>query len=163
MRNFVPLFSNSPTATRIVATESTKPYRIGVALSGGGARGFAHAGALKALEDAGYRPDVLAGVSAGSVAAVFYGAGVSPEGIVGAFAKSKFTDLCRVRITRRSGLDMSRFRAPVARTIAPFKSIEELPIPTYIGVTDFDSGTAVAFNHESIASNPHQKHPSEDK
>ena len=52
------------------------PYRLGVALSGGGARGFAHVGALKALEEAGMKPDVIAGVSAGAVAAVMYAAGV---------------------------------------------------------------------------------------
>ena len=40
-----------------------KPYRLGVALSGGGARGFAHIGALTAIEEAGLRPDIIAGVS----------------------------------------------------------------------------------------------------
>lgn len=55
------------------------PYRLGVALSGGGARGFAHVGALKALEEAGMKPDVIAGVSAGAVAAVMYAAGVPPR------------------------------------------------------------------------------------
>ena len=37
--------------------------RIGLALSGGGARGFAHLGAIRALEDCGFRPDIVAGVS----------------------------------------------------------------------------------------------------
>ena len=55
------------------------PYRLGVALSGGGARGFAHVGALKALEEVGLKPDVVAGVSAGSVTAVLYSAGVPLE------------------------------------------------------------------------------------
>ncbi len=36
-----------------------RPYRLGVALSGGGARGFAHAGALKAIEEAGLKPDII--------------------------------------------------------------------------------------------------------
>ena len=55
-----------------------RPYRLGVALSGGGARGFAHAGALMAIEEAGLRPDAIAGVSAGSVVAVLYAGGVEP-------------------------------------------------------------------------------------
>lgn len=42
--------------------ESQKTYGLGVALSGGGARGFAHAGALMAIEEAGLKPDVIAGV-----------------------------------------------------------------------------------------------------
>ena len=55
---------------------SPKPYRIGIALSGGGARGFAHVGALKALEENGIRPDIIAGVSAGAIVAALYAAGV---------------------------------------------------------------------------------------
>ena len=47
-----------------------KKYKLGVALSGGGARGFAHVGALMAIEEAGLKPDIIAGVSAGSVVAV---------------------------------------------------------------------------------------------
>ena len=58
------------------------PFRIGLALSGGGARGFAHAGALKALLEVGLKPDIVAGVSAGSVAAVLYTSGMAPEDIV---------------------------------------------------------------------------------
>ena len=57
-------------------TGKTKPYRLGIALSGGGARGFAHAGALMAIEDAGLKPDAVAGVSAGSVIAVLYAGSV---------------------------------------------------------------------------------------
>ena len=56
----------------------SKQFKLGVALSGGGARGFAHAGALMAIEEAGLRPDVVAGVSAGAVIAVLYAGGVSP-------------------------------------------------------------------------------------
>ena len=51
-------------------------YKLGVALSGGGARGFAHVGALMAIEEAGLKPDIIAGVSAGSVVAVLYASGM---------------------------------------------------------------------------------------
>lgn len=134
-----------------MAAESTQQYGLGVALSGGGARGFAHAGALKALEEAGYRPEILAGVSAGSVAAVLYAAGISPEGILEAFAKSKFSDLCRLRLSGHGLLDMSRFRQMIARVIAPIRNLEELEIPTYIGVTDFDHGRTHAFSTGAAA------------
>ncbi|MDE7125532.1 MAG: patatin-like phospholipase family protein, partial [Muribaculaceae bacterium] len=114
-----------------MAEDSTKPFRIGVALSGGGARGLAHAGALKALEEAGYHPDIIAGVSAGSVAAVLYAAGVKPDRILELFARSKFSDLCRLKISGRGILDMTRFRKLITRTIAPVCDIRELRIPTY--------------------------------
>ena len=51
---------------------SRKPYKLGLVLSGGGARGFAHAGALQALEEMGVKPDVIGGVSAGAVVTVMY-------------------------------------------------------------------------------------------
>ncbi len=69
-----------------------RPYRLGVALSGGGARGFAHAGALKAIEEAGLKPDIIAGVSAGSIVAVLYAAGVHPENMLKLFSERAFTD-----------------------------------------------------------------------
>ena len=39
----------------------TRPYRLGICLSGGGARGFAHIGALKAITEVGLQPDIIAG------------------------------------------------------------------------------------------------------
>ncbi len=53
--------------------------RIGVALSGGAARGMAHLGVLKALEDAGITIDLVAGTSAGVLTGVIYCAGYSPD------------------------------------------------------------------------------------
>lgn len=52
--------------------------RIGIALSGGGIRGIAHAGVLKALEENGIQIDIIGGTSAGSLVAVLYAMGYSP-------------------------------------------------------------------------------------
>lgn len=52
--------------------------KIGVALSGGGIRGIAHAGALKALEENGIKIDVIGGTSSGSLVASLYAMGYSP-------------------------------------------------------------------------------------
>lgn len=53
--------------------------KLGVALSGGGARGLAHIGVLRALENANIQPDFLAGTSMGGVIAAGYAAGLSPD------------------------------------------------------------------------------------
>ena len=58
---------------------SEKKYRLGLALSGGGAKGFAHIGAIKAMEEKGLFPDVISGTSAGAVVGAMYSAGISPE------------------------------------------------------------------------------------
>lgn len=52
--------------------------KLGLALSGGGIRGIAHAGALKALEDNGIKVDVIGGTSSGSLIASLYAMGYSP-------------------------------------------------------------------------------------
>ena len=52
--------------------------KLGIALSGGGIRGIAHAGALRALEENGIKPDILSGTSSGSIVATLYAMGYSP-------------------------------------------------------------------------------------
>jgi NTE family protein len=60
---------------------SGKQYKIGLVLSGGGARGFAHLGVIQALNDAGIYPDVISGTSAGALAGVLYADGNTPKEI----------------------------------------------------------------------------------
>lgn len=60
-----------------VATAPERPLRIGLALGGGAARGFAHIGVIKALEARGFTPDLLCGTSAGSVVAALYASGMN--------------------------------------------------------------------------------------
>ena len=73
-------------AAQAAVAQSRKPVanaagdkpRIGVALGGGSARGFAHIGVLKALDQAGLKPEVIVGTSAGSLVGAFYAAGFTP-------------------------------------------------------------------------------------
>ncbi|MCF6097556.1 patatin-like phospholipase family protein [Thermovorax subterraneus] len=57
--------------------EETKKYRFGLVLSGGGFKGAVHLGVLKALQESGIYPEIVAGTSAGSIAAAFYACGVN--------------------------------------------------------------------------------------
>src|SRR5206468_8793845 len=52
-----------------------KPARVALVLGSGGPRGFAHIGVLKALEDAGVKPDLIVGSSVGSIVGVLYAGG----------------------------------------------------------------------------------------
>ncbi|MEY4491586.1 MAG: hypothetical protein RLY41_1392, partial [Pseudomonadota bacterium] len=54
---------------------SKRPPKLGLALGGGAARGFAHVGVIQVLEEAGIKPDLVVGTSAGSVVAAFYASG----------------------------------------------------------------------------------------
>ncbi len=129
--------------------KSQRPYRLGVALSGGGARGFAHAGALKALEEAGLRPDIIAGVSAGSVISVLYASGMHPDDMIRIFEGVKFSDFARIH-GNGSLFQINRFRKFILNHIDRYRRLEELPIPTYIGVTDLDAGTPEEFHSGDI-------------
>lgn len=129
---------------------SRTKYKVGVALSGGGARGFAHVGALKALEDMGIRPDIIAGVSAGSIVAALYSAGLSAEEMLEIFKEAKFTDFAEFKVPRDGFFSLERFEKILEKTI-PYKNIEDLPIPIVIGATDLDKGTKVAFDKGPIA------------
>lgn len=125
-------------------------HRIGVALSGGGARGFAHAGALMALEQAGLRPDIIAGVSAGSVVAAMYAAGIHPRSILDLFQGKRFSDFSELTVPHNGFFSLDRFRKFLAKNI-PVERLEDLEIPTVIGVTNFDSGKAESFRSGIIS------------
>lgn len=56
-----------------------KKHKLGIALGGGGARGFAHLGIMEALYEKGIYPDIISGVSAGSIAGVFLADGKTPQ------------------------------------------------------------------------------------
>ncbi len=88
---------------------SNKKYKIGLALSGGGAKGFAHCGALLALEEFGYKPDVVSGTSAGAIAGSAYCTGVDPFKIAEAFMGRVFRDFVKIRIPKAGIFDHEPF------------------------------------------------------
>lgn len=129
---------------------SRKPYKIGLVLSGGGARGFAHAGALKALEEMGIKPDIMAGVSAGSVVTAMYCSGMKPDEILKAFADAKFTDFAEIGVPKEGFFSMDGFKKFLRKHIS-FKDIKDLPLPAIICATDLDTYSRAAFYEGDIA------------
>lgn len=128
----------------------TLPYKVGLALSGGGARGFAHCGAIKAMLEVGLKPDAVAGVSAGSVVAVMHAAGIPPHDMLEFFAELKFGDLAKWRVPTDGFFSLERFQEFLRRNI-PYERIEQLPIPTTVCATNFETGKKVAFTEGDIA------------
>lgn len=126
-----------------------KPYKVGVAFGGGGARGFAHAGALRAMLEVGIRPDIVAGVSAGAVVAVLYASGKSPAEIVKCFDQKGLTDFAEWGIPRGGFLGMDGFKDFIRRQTG-VERLEDLPMPALIGATDLDSGRPVMFDRGDI-------------
>ena len=125
-------------------------FRTGLVLSGGGARGFAHVGAIKALAEVGIKPDIVAGVSAGSIAAVMYAAGIEPDKMLELFLNARFSDFCELGVPKDGFFTLDRFKAFLLRNI-PYANLEDLPITTVVGATDLDNGRKVAFETGPIA------------
>ncbi|MDR2384044.1 MAG: patatin-like phospholipase family protein [Tannerella sp.] len=130
--------------------ESGKKYKLGLALSGGGARGFAHIGVLQFLEECGLRPDVIVGTSAGALMSVLFADGYSSTEIKTLFTGREFSEFVSLQIPKTGLFDSSRFRQFVKRIVRA-DNIEELLIPTIIMTTDFDHGKAHAFTRGPVA------------
>lgn len=110
---------------------------VGYAFSGGGARGFSHIGVLKAFEQFGIRPDVMAGVSAGSVAAVLYGAGLTPDDMAACFKDlSKMRSFVSFKMPGNSLMKIDKF-GKLIESWLPVRNLEDLEIPTVVCATDF--------------------------
>ena len=75
---------------------------VGLALSGGGARGFAHIGVLKAFEEAGFEPDLIVGSSMGSVIGGLYAAGYSTRELESIARSADWSELFLDRPQRRN-------------------------------------------------------------
>ncbi len=127
-----------------------RKYRLGLALSGGGVRGFAHLGALYAMEELGIKPDIIAGVSAGSVVASLYGAGMAPLDIMKQFYYHKFTDFCKVCLPKEGFFAMDGFRNFMIENLL-VERLEDCPIPTVIGATDIAASEPVQWREGEIA------------
>lgn len=124
--------------------------KAGVAFSGGGARGFSHIGVLMALEKFGIHPAVLAGVSAGSIAATLYGAGLRPLEMRECFAETRdFADFRDWTIPKEGIFKLSKF-ARLLESWLPVSNLEDMPIPTLVCATNLDRGSQVAWGKGEI-------------
>jgi NTE family protein len=120
------------------------PPRIGLALGGGAARGFAHIGVIQVLEEAGIRPDLVVGTSAGSLVAALYATGKSGtelERVARAMDDTSLTDWAFPGRGLIRGEALARF----VRVHTGGRSIEQMTLPLGIVATDLDSGEPMLF------------------
>ncbi|MDR0543013.1 MAG: patatin-like phospholipase family protein [Dysgonamonadaceae bacterium] len=122
-----------------------KKYRLGLALSGGGARGFAHPGALKAIEDFGLKPEIISGTSAGALAGVLYADGYAPEEIIKLFVGKDFREFADIQVPVAAIFGMSGFRRFLKKHLHA-KNFEDLSIPLKVVATNLDEGKSAVFD-----------------
>jgi NTE family protein len=128
---------------------TNKKYKLGLALSGGGARGFAHIGVFKLLEECGLRPDIIAGTSAGALMGALYADGYSPEEITALFTGHEFSEFASMQLPKMGLFDSCKFHKYIRKTVRT-KNLEDLQIPVIVMTTDLDRGKAHAFTKGDI-------------
>lgn len=132
-----------------IGINNRKP-RLGVAFSGGGAKGFTHIGAMMAFETFGMKPNIVAGVSAGSIACTLFAAGLTPNDIIACFEEyDSFGSYAEVTLPKAGFLKMDKF-AKLLDSWLPVKNLEELTIPTVVCATDLDAGKSVGWSKGEI-------------
>lgn len=119
--------------------------KIGVVLSGGGARGFAHLGFLKVLDELGLKPFAISGVSSGAIFGALYSYGKTPDEILEIAKRNSYFGISNF-LWRKEGLfSMEMIRKILAETI-PENSFESLKIPLYINATDLLHNKTIYFS-----------------
>jgi NTE family protein len=145
--------NGSVTAPPVRAAETApaivqKPIRIGLALGGGAARGFAHIGVIKALESQGITPDVIVGTSAGSLVGALYAAGnngFALQKLALGMDEAAISDWSVPFFAKVSGvLKGEAIQQYVDRSVNNVP-IEKLKIPFGAVATDLNSGKAILF------------------
>ena len=117
----------------------SKPYRFGIALSGGGARGILHIGVLEAFHKYGIHPEIISGTSMGALVGVFYAAGIEPMQILELVKSSKMHRMIKWKLPSSGLLDMKKVHS-LLETHIPKDDFSALKKPFFCTVTNLNSG-----------------------
>lgn len=138
---------NDPSASTPSATVNNRVVRprVGLALSGGAARGMAHVGVLRVLEENGIPIDMVAGTSAGAIVGGAYAAGLSVEEIAQFGLSLRWRDMGRMTLSRL-GLQSNQRLEEFMRVHLPRSRFEELELPFAAVATDLTTGDVVVMS-----------------
>ena len=133
-----------PPAPPPIAAVPPRQPRIGLALGGGAARGFAHIGVIQVLEESGLAPDLVCGTSAGSLVAALYASGKTGRDLAAVADSMDETAFADWSYPGR-GLIRGEALAKFVRDNTGHRAIEQMRLPLGIVATDLDSGQAILF------------------
>ena len=123
----------------------SRPIKIGLALGGGSARGFAHIGVIQALEKHKIRPDLVVGTSAGSIIGAFYAAGFTGAQMEEVALKLKDIEVIDLSVGSKRGMVVGTALQNVVNQYLQSRPIESFPIPFCAVATNLISGKAALF------------------
>jgi NTE family protein len=134
--------------------EFRNPKKLGLALGGGGARGLAHIGILKVLENAGIQPDLLVGTSMGGMIAAMYAAGVSPADMEAEALRRcstrQIVKLVDINPSVRGLMKGVRIYNLLADTLGPDLTFADLNLPVAMLAVDVKTGKEVVIREGKV-------------
>jgi NTE family protein len=135
-----------------LATTATDGQRTALVLGGGGLKGFAHLGVLRALEERGIHPSVLAGTSIGAMLAAAYAGGMPLADMLERARAFRRRDLFRLNHARllldRMGATSLYLEGPLRATceaVCPPGDFDQLRVPLLVNTVDLERGTQVVW------------------
>lgn len=123
--------------------------KVGIVLSGGGARGISHLGVLKALDEFGVPFDCISGTSVGAIMGAFYSQGYTPDEILNIILTSRFYRSVRPAWTWTGLLNLESLRDALLRYI-PHNDFGSLRIPLTVAATDISHGKTEYFTQGEL-------------
>ncbi|MDW7668346.1 MAG: patatin-like phospholipase family protein [Bacillota bacterium] len=113
--------------------------KIGIALGGGGTRGFAHLGVLKALEEKGIKIDVVSGTSAGAIVGSLIAAGKTPEKAFELMKENELTDFAKIKLPVNGFMSLENMGEKLKKMLSG-EDFNDLKLPFYTAVTNILTG-----------------------
>jgi NTE family protein len=126
-----------------------REYPLGLVLSGGGVRGVAHVGVLRALMEHGIQPDCVAGVSAGAIVGALYAAGHSARDMLGFFQNVHPLNLTHFAFAKPGFMDTQKL-VPLFAEYFPENSFAVLKKKLWVLATDMLNGRPVVFEEGEL-------------
>lgn len=129
--------------------EGVENKTIGIVLSGGGIKGVAHAGILKALSQHDIYPDVISGVSAGAIVGALYANGIAPAEMLSIFKETPLLKYNFLTINKPGLFDTEKY-ITFFEEYFPKNSFEALEKKLFVVATDLQNGTSRFFSSGSL-------------
>jgi len=148
----LPVTDSSPPVAPTTPPLPKKIPKLGLALGGGAARGFAHIGVLQVLEEEGIKPSLVVGTSAGSVVASFYASGKTGQQLqwlADTMDETQFTDWANPFSGR--GILRGEALGKYINSQLNGMKIEDMKLPLGIVATDLRTGDGILFRRGDVA------------
>jgi NTE family protein len=124
-------------------------YKTGLVLSGGGAWGFAHIGLIRALEERGIAPDIIAGTSIGALIGAGYASGYTSEELLQIVSHIHMARFATIHLPTQGLLELT-WPEKLLRSVIPADSFDALKIPLVVAATNLSKGEIVHFRSGTL-------------